>query len=337
MKRIIFIAMTFVGFPLSGYGAEYCLSSTTPQKVTRDYAYDYELNTAIDRSGWTWVNREWEGDYYLSSYMQSPDKSSTIKLPELYYKSCSSWKKFWGDCEVAVSSFSEAAKIAFIDGNTLNFLGLQTPKSYAAYGGKITELPSSFYTAVKFRGDVDSIGYAGLRGIEEELLLFNGGDLVTINIPEATKRKDGYPSWALSNDPGTKRSFVHTNALLGNEIFMYEIKEGPKIHKIELDPNIKGWIEPMSEPKTRQMWIIDRDGLYAEISGKFKRVIYLPSNSYIHGPADIGYTDQGNIYFQVVGGNKQKYPFLLISKDENCAVDFSIDNDQLLDVDSLPH
>lgn len=319
--------------PLSAVasGAVYCLYKTTEQKAKINYSIDYDLENAIDRAGWTWINLDWNGDDYSPDFIQSPDKTSITKFPELYYKTCSYWQKSWGGCRIATSVFSPATKIAFIDGNEISFLGMESPKSYAVYGDKIIELPSSFWKAAKYRGDANSIGYAALRGLEEELLLFNGENTVSITIPEAKPRDDGYPSWGVSNDLATNRSFVHTNAFMDSEIFLYEIVEGAKIKKIDLDPNMKGWIMILSEPDTKQMWIIDRYGIYAEVGNSFKRVIHLPASDYIYGPANTGYTDKGDFYFEIVRDGDKKESFFLKPQASDCFAQIDLNTDQILD------
>jgi hypothetical protein len=312
---------------------KFCINRSEPRTAKPHYSFDFNTKRATDRAGWIWIKSEWDGDMWPLDTIQSPDGKSKTSMPILYYKTCSYWQDLWGSCRFAGSSFSKAAGIAFITGNKKNALGFEMPKSYALYGDTVVELPSNFLKATRYRGDVSTLGYAALRGLKEELVLFNGDETIIIKIPEASYRKDDLPSWTISNDINTGRSFVHTNALKGTPMFLYEIYDAPDIRKIDLDPNLRGWISLLSEPITKQMFIIDRYGIYAEINNTFKRIAHLPISDHIYGPANLGYTENNEVYFEIVQSDKSnKNPYVLQPYEtaDNCDNTLNLNEDKML-------
>jgi hypothetical protein len=333
MRTNFFAALFSLLIMSSGVNAAssvFCLNGSASKAAKQHYSFDYNIKNATDRAGWTWINPEWDGDQWVLAYTQSPDGNSKTNMPELYYKTCSYWQDFWGACRVASAIFSKSAKIAFISGSERNIFGFEVPKSYAVYGDRVIELLSNSHKTIQYRGDVNTLGYAALRGLNEELVLFNGDESVTLNIPEVVPRKDGFPSWRISNDLNTGRSFVHTNALTGASMFLYEIHEGPNIRKIDLDPNLRGWITLLSEPGTKQMFIIDRYGIYAEVDNAFKRVAHLAEPEYIYGPANLGYTEDNEVYLEVVQTDKSKRPYVLLPAADNCNIILNLNEDVIL-------
>lgn len=326
---IAFLFLLLAPFKASAENVNFCLNQSKTQTAQRHYSIDIDLKQATDRAGWTWTKSEWDGDMWPLDIIKSPDGGSRASFPKLYYKTCSYWQDLWGSCRFASSSFSKSAGVAFITGSQKNIFGFKVPKTYALYGDTKIELPSNFNKSTQYRGDIPALGYAALRGLNEELVLFNGDQSISIEIPEAKSRKDGLPSWGISNDINTNRSFLHTNALKDAPMFLYEIVDGPNVHKIKLDPNMKGWITLLSEPSTNQMFIIDRYGIYAEVGKAFKRIAHLPEASYIYGPANLGYTKDNHIYFAVVDSDKNKMSYILQPKSntQNCDVALSLNDD----------
>ncbi len=329
----IFITLFSLLIIFSGAGAsdgKFCINDTEAQVVKKNYSIN--IKQATDRAGWTWVKSEWDGDKWPLDTIQSPVTGLKTSMPELYYQTCSYWQNLWGDCRFAGSTFSRSTGIAFIQGNEKNIFGFEMPKSYAVYGDTVIELPSNFQKTTKYRGDVNALGYAALRGLKEEFILFNGDESITLNIPEATPRKDSLPPWRVSNDINTGRSFVLANSLKGVPMFLYEVYNGSDIRKIDLDPNMKGWLKVLSEFGTKQMFIIDRYGIYAEVDKAFKRIVHLPEPNYIYGPANLGYTKDNEIYFEIMSNDKTKTSYVLQSRSntDNCGTILSLNKDIML-------
>lgn len=339
IKRIFIYITTFAIFiSLPTFGQEmrsrqYCLFHTKiDQKITPNISINFDLKTGTDRSGWTWVNPDWDGDAWPADYIVSPDKSAITTLPELYYKTCSYWQDFMGHCRIADSSFSEATGIVFVEGNKKNLFGFRYPESYAVYGDNIIILPSNMQRATRYRGDIVAHRLAALRGLNEELVLFDGIRTSSFPLSESQDLKNDLPSWTISNDPVTSRAFVHGNGAVGATMFLYEIVKGPELKEIDLDGRIKGWIELLSLPD-HQTFIITRHGIFAETLSGFRRIAHFDSLNYIAGPADVGLTERGDISFPMSGRGDQKHTLVLSTSRPQCEMTINLMEDKSVSFD----
>lgn len=307
----------------------YCLNKTIETKdIDYHYSIDFEgPKSALDRSGWTWVNMsDFDGDY---DFIKSPQKDKITELPKLYAKPCSTKKEFLGSCQRSGSAFSKSVGVAFIDGYVANFIGLPIMKSYAIHGDKIIELPSKYKKASRYRGDIPSKKLAAVRGPNDELLIFNGTSFQTFKLEKAIPRKDGYPSWAIENDPVTNRDYVISNGLLGNKPFLYEITDGPNFKEIAFDKTIEeGPLNIFTIVGDKQSWIIERDGIYVEDGNSFRRIAHRGKSAFITAPADIGITKNGDIYLQLQTDRSEKMqPYLLQKETERCDIPLNLKKD----------
>lgn len=341
ISTVIFLLFLFCVFPAAASGrtsnnisqamplSPYCLSKTKKEN-NLDYHYSknyFELDSAVDRSGWTWVNRpDFDGDY---DFIQSPQKDIIIRLPKLYAKACSAKKEFFGNCQRAGSIFSTSLGVAFIDGYKANLLGFPIGGSYAVFGETIIPIPSAGSKAARYRGDIPSKKLAALLGSNGELLIFDSIKIQSFKLEKAIPRKDGYPSWAIENDPVTNRDFVKSNGLLGTAPFLYEINDGIKFDEIDLDKNIiDGTFRIFTIAGDKQSWLIERDGIYAEIGKAFRRVAHRSPTAFITAPANIGLTDDGEIYLQLQTDRAEKMqPYLLHLASGTCDIPLDLNKD----------
>jgi len=311
----------------------YCLESTEITKATKKHALSLDLKTAVDHMGWTWVNPEWDGDTYPRDYFLSPDKQTKKLVPELYSASCGVWKRFHSICNPADSLFSPETKIAFIVGNKKSVFGTLNKKSFALYGDQQIPLPdNASKKATIYRGDAISVGFAALNGPEDELILFNATSQIELDIPESTQHNFSEGKWILANDFRTNRSFIHSNFFNTAHPFLYEVIKGPKLQKIKLDPNIKGWFSILSQPETEQIFMFDRFGIYIKQDNEVKRIAHVLKPNHLHGPANLGYTENNELYFQVVDENKSVEAYKLRIKSDSTTCIFDIDLEKDIDL-----
>jgi len=307
----------------------HCLSKTE-QRNELDYHYSQDFSepsSAVDRAGWTWVNRpDFDGDY---DFIRSPQKDKITQLPKLYAKACSTKKEFLGDCQRVGSMFSASTGVSFIDGYKANLIGLPIVESYAIFGEMVMPIPSGGAKAARYRGDIPSKNLAALRGSNDELLIFDGTKFHSFRLEKAVPRKDGYPSWAVESDPVTKRDFVKSSGLLGTAPFLYEISDGIKFDEMDLDKNIIGGpFRIFTIAGDKQSWLIERDGIYAGVGKAFRRVAHRSPIAFITAPAHIGLTDDGNIYLQLqMDKNERVQPYLLQRTSEACDIFIDLNKD----------
>ena len=310
----------------------YCLSKTFERKIN-DLEYHYSVDfdgpkSAIDRAGWTWINRsDFDGDY---DFIQNPQKDKITKFPKLYSKPCHSINEFLGNCQNVGSNFSKATGVAFISGYKANLLSLPLMQSYAIFGDTIIKVPSSIFKAARYRGDIPSKKLAAIRGSQDELLIFDGSNFNAFKLDKAIPRKDGYPSWAIENDPVTKRDYVISNGLLGNKPFLYEIIDGPNFKEILLDKRIdEGPLNIFTNVGDTQSWIIERDGIYLEERNFFRRVAHRSPTTFITAPAFVGLTDKGYIYLQLEEEKIETVfqPYLLQKTAKPCDIPLDLTKD----------
>ncbi len=304
----------------------YCLNKTIE---TKNINYHYSINfeepkSALDRSGWTWVNMsDYDGDY---DFIESPKRDKITEFPKLYDRPCSVKGEFLGNCQRVGSIFSKSVGVAFIDGYVANLIGMPIKKSYAIHGDKIIELPSTYKNASKYRGDIPSKNLAAVRGPNDELLIFNGTSFQTFKLEKAIPRKDGYTSWSIENDPVTNRDFVISSGLLGTKPFLYEIIQGPEFKEITLDKTIEeGSLRIFSIVQDKQSWIIERNGIYFENGNSFHRIAHGGESAFITAPAYIGITKNGDIYLQLQTDRSEKMqPYLLQKETAHCDIPLNL-------------
>lgn len=202
-------------------------------------------------------------------------------------------------------------------------------QSFAVFGDKIIEMPSSIFKTSRYRGDIPSKKLAAIRGPKDELLIFNGSNLQAFTLEKVIPRKDGYPSWMIQNDPVTNRGFVIDNGLFGGKPFLYEIMNGPKFKEIALDKTLEGGpLKIFTIKGDNQTWMIERDGIYAEKENSFHRVAHMSSNVFITAPAFIGLTDGGDIYLQLETDKSKKVQAYLLQKiSESCDIPLDLSKD----------
>lgn len=332
IQPIIFLACFLIFTLNAGHSnsAEYCLSKTIilgNSELNYHYSQDSsDTTSAIDRAGWRWMDKaDFDGDY---DFLSNPQSNKITNFPELYSEPCSTKQEFLSQCQRAGSSFSKATGVAFIDGHKSNFLGISQAESYAVFGKNIVKIPSSGQIAARYRGDIPSKKMAAIWGSKGELLIFNGTEFRTFNLEKAIPRKDGYPSWAIENDPVTNRDFVVSNGLLGGKTFAYEIMDGPNFKELTLDERLEGPFVIFTIKDDKQSWIIERDGIYVERGDGFYRVAHRSSDAFITAPALIGIAKSGDVYFQLETNSRNKFqPYLLKHKDGSCDIPLDLSKD----------
>lgn len=324
----------------------YCLYKTAEQPVQRPHPFQRDLEKATDIAGWTWVNRRWDGEKVIPDHIESPDGQSTTTLPALYRAPCTYVQKWLGECQPAGSIFSPATGMAFIQGYEIRFFGKPAPRSYAAYADQIIPLPVSARRAARYSGDVAPLGYAALRGVKEELILYRKDHTVSLGVPGAQPRPQGAPAWRLASDIYGGRAFLQLftppedtqSARPIYEVVQTDGTGTPALRSLSIDPEITGWAAPFSLQDTRQLWLITQSGIYMETAAGFRRVLHLPEGLEIMGRGEIGYTNDKQLYLPLLDVQGVRQPFLLAREKTGADCDLRIDpaQDRLFSIPTAP-
>lgn len=350
-KRLasILFAAVFAIFPLAmaqegdkaAAPSGYCISQLpSVQKVPEVDRIPKLRGNQVDGAGYIWSTSDGEETLYsTATFVSAPDNRVAPAVPELYSKQCSYWNYIVDGCFTQYRIhpiFSAAAKVLFINGRPRSLLGYAAPVSYILVGDQVTPLPSNSRHTTGYAGEAPKFNSAILRGPIDELYLYDGNALK--ELPLGSKpRRDGFPSWLSVLDKETGRVFIRNNgAFADSKPFLFEIVEGPKLKKFDLDESIHGWPTIFSLPGDQQEWLITRLGLYAEKDGIFRPVALTKSPDYIHGPAGIGFTETHQLYFAIQTDEDKSVmrPFALFRKNENQQCDKELNLENTIEIGS---
>ena len=337
-----FLLLCMVFVPFSGQAKEiheYCLGNSDFQEAKREYAYaDSKTQKAVDRAGWTWKASHWDGDVTQPSRLTSPDEKNTIEFSWLYRYPCNSIKNFFSHCELAHSEFNKNAKITFYRGYEKNFLGLPLQKSFAFYGSNKIALPGTKFKTSRYAGKIYGTNLSVLVGTNNEFFTFDGLQVRKILYPSLKfPDTEGFP-WLLSIVPQTKQTFFHNTSHRDiPQYFLFEVINGQTLREITLPNNISGSMVYLSIPNTNQVWGLDRNGIYAIRGNTLEKILSPSEDSYLVGPAGMGLTDEGDIYFAI---KKKSDPYSTYSgkpvvlqlRNKNCIQNIDLNKDQKINI-----
>lgn len=299
MMKILFLASCFTVLnlltPAYALQGSYCISSAP---VTNPVLF-WETNTPsmlTDSAGWTWHDKSADKEL---SYFESPT-GSVVYMPELYESPCGYYSAYLGlGCSYAKPFFNKTLKMTFITGYEFGFGAPKYKKQIAFSPVNEIEFATEGPDLLKYSSDIITSGGIALENESGNLVYFDGKTVTPFSIAGLAKDKNGQSTWSVFNDPNSKRSFVRSTEA-SKTPFLYEVQSDLRVNNIPLNDNITKTFFILSTPKTKQTWIVNPDGIYAEMYGAFERVVHLPNKYTIDTTKNVGFDGQNNIYFTIL-------------------------------------
>jgi len=299
MMKILFFAFCFTALnllaPAYALQGSYCISRT-PLTNPVLFWEDKLFSSLTDSDGWVWHDKSADKEL---SYFESPT-GSVVYMPKLYESPCGYYSAYLGSgCPYAKPFFNKTLKMTFITGYEFGFGAPENKKLLAVSPKNQVEFETQGPNLLKYSSDIITSGGVALENESGNLVYFNGKAVTPFSITGLTKDKDGRSTWSIFNDPNSKRSFVRSTEA-SKTPFLYEVHSDLKVNKIPLPDNIANNFFILSSPNIKQTWILNPDGIYAEMYGSFERVMHLPNKYTIDTTKNIGFDAKNNIYFTIL-------------------------------------
>ncbi|MEM6971691.1 MAG: hypothetical protein AAF577_02710 [Pseudomonadota bacterium] len=325
------IAILSAGVAAVADEAAYCLQprpDAEPELLQTVFP-GLDAGTATDRAGWIWTGASRTGDQWQSGLLLNPVSGAVSVMPALYRRPCASSTSVARACRVALSQFSETLGVAYLGGHRANAAGQPAPGAFVLFGDRILELPSDDGATTRYLGDLPGFGMMVFAMPDARPLVYDGSRFTALDAGTGT---EPLRPWRLINDPAGGRAFIASTeggAPGRGPSFLLEIREGPRLSPVTLDPRIEGAFT-LASLDDGQAWIIARSGIYAEKASGFERVAHLTGGRLIRDRQDLGATVGGEIALAITdaGGRIDRHA---ITRDvDGCAVPLSLGGDRPL-------
>ena len=251
-------------------------------------------NLRIGRNGWLWI--EADGGDLVTRISSGPPASigEMRQMTELKQERCSRIANWLGECKSARGQYSQLLQSVFVTGYAVGSDKLVTVEIRDGHhrtlpfspvdGGYVSEYPA-------LRGLV-------FRSHDNGLIFYGGQALVPIAVPGLASR---YRVIDAASDP-SGRVFASRSEFPDTErVYLSELLPDGQAKDIKMPERLPGWWLPtfFDFPPDRVAFAFTRYSLGAIVNGEWRSLAVTRHDDYIHGPADIGKSPDGNIHFMV--------------------------------------
>jgi hypothetical protein len=282
----------------------------------------------LDRYNWLWIDGA-KIDYIAP--LAFPSGVLALGKPDVASKfvsrSCSYLENLFLGCPSAQGSYSSTLRQVFVTGYEVSLFGISSPQTYTIVAGKLTPLPQNAQGA-RLDYEVPAANGVILRGTNNEAIFFDGQRSTSL-FP-----KNNW--WGFKDTPDGKRAFLTqlmTSQGQGRErsFSLQELTPGPKLTPISVPSNFTSDLALFTIPKDPTLWSIFQDGLFAQVNGRFQRVLTFSkpmSFDYLKGvwqtpDGAIGFNLRDTKRFRTVEGGTN-YFLRRRSPTANCQIPISI-------------